>query len=745
MNVFAENTGDVPFFTPGEVQGFGEGTDWQDEIYRTGIVQNHNLSFTGGAQNFNYAISGGYFDQEGVVINSKFKRYSIRANTDAQVKKWLKIGNNLTLAHTVTDNVKEAAGSNLNAGPIDAALGYPPVEDVYDEDGNYTETNLVQVPHPVAMARENFNKIYTTRMLGNLFGEIDFGKGLSFRTSIGADLLYNKANFYSPSIVQPGLSTSGRADINVGQSFTWNFVNQLNYNLSLNNHDISASLVYDLQHNRYEGLGTQNTQFFTNALGVAGIGTGAPDAVPTPDANHSEWALQSYLARVNYTFADKLLFTISGRVDGSSRFAKNKKYGFFPSGAIAYRLSEESFIQSAEAISNLKVRFGYGITGNQEIGLFQSLNALTSPNRPYTFDGKPAIGLVPSRLANDELGWESTEQFNLGFDIGLLDDRIFLTTDLYLKNTRDLLLNIPIPMTSGYSSKLANAGAMQNKGIELAINTVNFDGDFRWTTDFNIAFNHNEVTDLAGLEEFFAGTVGTTVVHQNNVWKIKEGEPMGSFFGFIEDGIFQNQAELDAVNYSAKQLGGYRYKDLNDDGAITEDDRTFIGRATPDFFGGLDNKFYYKNFDLGIFFNFVYGNDIISVTKLDYLYFSVTQNNMFEEVYDNYWRGEGTSDDISAPGVNAAARVVSTKILEDGSYLRLRVLTLGYTFPTANVDWMSRARVYLSADNLFVLTNYKYGYDPEVNTRGLNQIDWGVDNGAYPRPRTFTIGVNLTF
>jgi TonB-dependent starch-binding outer membrane protein SusC len=747
INDYMLNSGNDPKFSDQEIAQLGEGTNWQNEVMRNAIIQEHNLTFTGGTETTQYLVNVGYLNQEGIIIGSDFERYSLRANLDSSPKKWLKIGSNHSISHSITNSFREGTGAGPNAGPIDAALEYPPIESVFDEFGDYTHIGYVQAPNPVAFAMLNEQIGYDSKIVNNIFGEIKLPKGFSFRTSFGTDLLFSKNNFFSPNNIIPGESSGGIANIGAGLRINWNFINQLNYNFELGKHDISATLVSDIAKSRYEGIGASNSQFFTNTLGWAGIGTGTPESVPTPNASVNEWVIESYLSRLNYSFDNKFLITLSGRIDGSSRFAKNHKYAFFPSAALAYRLSQESFIENISSISNLKLRLSYGATGSQSISTYQSLNALASLGRPYTFDGKPAIGLVPSRLANPDLTWETTEQFNLGVDFGFFKDRINLVADAYIKNTKDLLLYLPIPMTSGYSSKLANAGSMQNKGVELALNTVNFEGSFRWTTAFNIGFNRNEVTDLGGLGEFFAGHVGVQIVHNQNVYKIKEGEPIGSIYGYVYDGIFQNQAELDAIQYAAGRIGGYRYKDLNDDGIINADDRTFIGRATPDFFGGFDNEISYKNFDLGIFFSYVYGNDIVSATKMNRMTFMPNETNQLLEGYEKYWRGEGTSSEVAAPGPqnSANSRLVSTHIVEDGSYLRLRSAQFGYTFSPKNSNWIENARIYLLGENLFILTKYKYGYDPEVNTQGLSNINLGVDSGGYPRPRTITFGVRLTF
>ncbi len=735
-------------FTEEEINSFGQGTNWQDEIFRSASIKNHNLSISGGNEKTNFAISGSYFDQEGLVLNSDFERFSWRTNVDSRINNWLKAGTSISITHSINNGVAIGVGPGANAGPVNAALEFSPTVPVFDEDGEYSTAILGgTTDNPVAKALEISDETKITRLLGNSYFDIDLTKGLQWRTTFGADLFYNTRNFFSTRVVLPGSASNGFGSIGNTRSITWNISNTLTYSIDSGDNNLTFLLGNDIQQNKTEQTLLAASNFVSDDLGVGGIDLAS--SLPS-NANFIEWSILSYFARADYIWKNKLFLTATGRVDGSSRFAENNKYAFFPSGALAYRVSEEPFLQDSETINNLKLRVGYGITGNQEIGVFQSLAlfGIDDVDNGYTFGSGQGNPIIPLGLANPDLKWESTEQYNVGIDLGLWNNRIGLTADYYHKNTEDLLLFFPVPPNSGASSQLRNAGAVQNKGFELALNTINLNGDFKWTTDFNISFNTNEVTDLAGLEEILIEGSDTGIVQNEAAFRIAEGDPLGSIFGYQFDGVYQTQEDLDnSPQYNGAEVGLFKYKDISGpdgvpDGVVNGDDRTVIGNAQPDFFGGFNNSFSYKGLTLDVFLNFTYGNDILNVNRSSQENSDVLVNQL--ATVNDYWRGEGTSTTIQRPVEGRSFNIVSDRFIEDGSFIRARLIRLSYDFPLEkmNVPFLRSLNVYGSVENAFIITDYS-GFDPEVNTLAGGNAVIGVDNAAYPRPRTFLLGIKV--
>ncbi|MBD2754023.1 SusC/RagA family TonB-linked outer membrane protein [Spirosoma validum] len=739
------NEGRPGVYTQAQIDAFGTGTDWQDEIFRQAPMSNYQLSMSGGDERTQYAVSGGYFKQNGIVVNSDFDRYSFRVNLDRKLTNKIKVGNSLTVSRTVTNQAR-TDGDLGSAGLVTiAALQFPPILPVRSADGNYLITDpalAFTADNPVALARDNKNRNTAYRVFGNVFGDYQIIDGLNLRVSLGIDGVLQKQDSYLPRSVSSGLAQGGAASIYNSQSITWLNENLLTYTRTVNTvHNVTVLLGYTQQGNRTESSTASARNFVNDNLGSGNLGSGS---VPlTPSSGIGTWGLESYLSRINYGYKDKYLLTASFRADGSSRFGSNKQYGYFPSVALAWRVSEESFLKNNRVINDLKLRATYGSTGNQDgVGNYPAYSLLGTQN--YVFGNVVSTGLGPNQIANPDLSWETTTQADVGVDVGFLNNRITLTADAYLKRTKDLLLNVTIPSTSGYSSAIKNLGRVENKGIELGISSRNIDGDFKWSTDVNFALNRNNVLDIGGAPQIFAGNVAN--IGQNlNSGIIRVGEPLGSFYGYVTNGLYQTTDELTALSDpQARKPGDRKYLDLNGDKKIDDNDRTIIGRAQPKFIGGISNTFSYKGVELTAFFQGVYGNNILNANRFELEYLNATTNQDRDVL--SRWTPTNTNTDMPRASTTRPANRISTRQIEDGSYLRLKNIQLAYNLPASVLKSLKiqSLRVYATAQNYLTWTSYS-GYDPEVNRFGQDSRSQGFDYASYPSAKTILFGLNVGF
>ncbi|MEK6478833.1 TonB-dependent receptor [Catalinimonas sp. 4WD22] len=727
-----------------EINNNPEGTDWQDEVFRSAPIQNYQLTFSGGDKKTNYSISANYFDQQGVIINSGFKRYSGRINISRNLQDNFRIGTSLNLSRTNSNAVRTDAGGT--AGVVTTAMKFNPIQPVYQNEalGEYTPVNTpgIILANPVATAREQVRESTMLRLLGNIYGEWEFLEGLTAKVSFGTDLVNTKFDTFVPSNIfeSGGVAT---ATVNGGYTTNWLNENTLRWDTEIMpGHSLSVLGGITFQQNLFESLEASSQDFVNNVLEENSLGAGA--IYNQPGSSRTEWSLLSYLGRVNYNINEKYLISFNARVDGSSRFGANNKYAFFPSGAVAWRLIEEDFIQDLDLFSNLKIRASYGVTGNQEIGLYESLPTLT--NTTYTLGRSLVTGFYPNKIPNPDLQWEKTSQFDLGLDFGFFQERLRFTADYYYKKTTDLIYDVAVPYVSGFASSLQNIGSIENKGVELSIESDIFTrGDFSWTTAFNISFNRNKVLELGG-EDYKDVGGGDGHLKTGPIHRLIVGEPIGLFYGYVFDGIFQDQAELNAGPTSPTNwIGGRRYLDLGGpegvpDGNVNATyDRTVIGDPNPDFFGGFTNNFSYRGVELNVFMQYSYGNDIFNYNAMELELPSGGQNVYADMV--NRWTPENPSDRYPVATTNRSA-VFSDAYMEDGSFLKVKTLTLAYTFPNLVSDKLSGLKVYATAQNLLTFTDYT-GYDPEVSYRGATNLQMGEDFGGYPQSRTFMLGVKM--
>ncbi len=719
----------------------GKGTDWQKELYRMGATQDYGVSYSGGGERSTYYVSGSVFDQKGVVRSTDYKRFTVQLNSDTQLFKWLKLGNSLTLSH----DVKGSGGYDI--GGTMAAL---PTQPIYNSDGSWAgpvgEAKFVgDIVNPIGRMVMNTSKTKGYNVLGNIYADIRFCKWLTFRSTAGLQALFWNSESWTPAYDwEPIATPESTASRSHNNSLTWLWDNILTFDHTFREkHRLTVMAGVSAQANRYEYFGGSIQSFVSSSANQLDNGVLEPQV----SGNGSDWALFSFIARANYTFDNKYLVTATFRRDGSSRFNAKNRWGNFPSVSLAWRISEEDFFGGYHnGISDLKLRAGYGLTGNQaSVGNYASANKLSTVQ--YNFNGTQTGGLVPWVLPNPNVRWEEVEQFNVGVDMTLLWQRVNLSIDAYIKNTNDMLVNMSVPISSGYSDEYVpqiNAGRMRNKGIEVAITSYNIrTKDWAWTTSVNFSYNHNRILALNGNVPIYTGSLGLN--SQAAIHAI--GYPIGTFYGYLTDGLFQTEWEVErhALQvggndpYNRTSAGDIRFRDLNNDGVINDSDRTYLGSPTPSWTFAMNNTLSWRNIDLEIFLQGVSGNKIFNATRMYLESMSVAENQSARTLAR--WRGEGTSNSMPRavygdPNKNAR---VSDRFVEDGDYLRLKNLSLGYTLPQhiSEKFLVSALRIYFSAQNLFTLTRYT-GIDPEVGASG-------IDNNIYPLTRSYTFGLDITF
>lgn len=731
------------------VSSLSEGTNWQKEVFQKAApMQNHQLSVTGGSDQVRYAISGGYYAQDGIIKGSDFNRYSLKANVDGNINSWLKAGVNLYSAYTTGSNARTEVNGNAGGGVVSAALNYSPTFPVYNSAGTYyTNTGSINgyaVDNPVALVNEWTDRDRGVRVLANTFLEFKILNGLTFKTTLGSDISSVKSNVYATRFLTAGTG-NGSASVSNNQVVSWLNENTLSYSrIFAAKHSFNALAGYTSQAWERENF-TANAKGFINDFALYNnLGTGTTLTAPASGA--SETSLQSFLGRVNYTYDNKYLLTVSARADGSSRFGPDSRWGYFPSAAFAWKIVEENFMKAQKVLSDAKIRVGYGLGGNQDIGDYQYVATLASGG--YILGNTLYSGTTNAVLPNPDLRWEKSAQFDLGVDLGFFQNRVRLTADYYRKETSDLLFDVGINPSSGFSTVFKNIGGVENKGFELELSTNLQKRDFNWESQLSFSTNKSKVLALNNLNEIVVGGDIRDVGNgQLNAALLKVGDPMGQFYGLVFDGIFQTAEEIAVSAQKSAKPGDVRYRDLNGDGQITTDtkDRTVIGNTNPNFFGGFNNTFTWKNIDLNVFLQGSYGNDILNVARFDLFGLNGLSNNSAEVL--NRWTPTNPSNTIPRANALGTNRTVSSFLVEDGSYLRLKNVSLGYKF-TPDVlkrAGIGSARVYVSAQNLATITNYS-GFDPDVNRLGSGSGSTpGVDYGVYPSSKTFLLGLNFTF
>ncbi|RAV29574.1 SusC/RagA family TonB-linked outer membrane protein [Sinomicrobium soli] len=730
-------------------------TDWQKEAFRNAITQSHSISISGGNKQTTWAGGVSYLDKEGVIRRNDYERLNARLKVDHKHTDKLRVGINLNGSTETNEGATNTGLANSANGIVQRIIMSRPVQ-YYDPS---TDDELTGFITPLSMIDNAEKSTNTIRMTGNVYAEYSFLPELKLKVDAGGRLSSSKGKMFYGSNTIWGNLNNGIASLQERRSGSWNFITQLSYNKRFNRiHKIDATGVFEAGHYNYEYQSMRSTDFMDESTGIDDISKGAL----VSSVRSSRWSSNrvSWLGRVNYSLLWRYLFTVSFRVDGSDKFGPGNRYGYFPSFAFAWQAHKEDFLKSVDALTELKLRLSYGETGNERIPAYRYFSEME--NTFYASGGSSLFGMSPGSLANPDLKWETTRQFNTGVDIGLFKNRLNITADYYIKQTHDMLLPASIASETGYTQQWRNMGRLDNTGVELSINSVNVNTkDWNWTTNFNISANRNTIKDLGDIDYIPVIMTNGTIA---NLGRVQVGHSLGTGYGFVWDGIYQiddfiwqedSNPEIphESRNYELKdgvpsvagatvQPGGHKFKDLNGDGVVDDDnDRTFISRSLPKHVGGFSSNLSYKNFDFNFFFEWSYGGDMINLGKRLVEGPGGGVWNLSQDFYDNRWTPENqgnTHPDFLIN--NPTSSMMSSYYVEDASYLRLSSVTLSYTLPDRWLDktGFSNVKVYVKGTNLHVWTNYS-SFDPDV--RWNNNLLPGVDRFAYPRPRSYIVGL----
>lgn len=711
----------------------GAGTDWMDELLRTGVMQNYTVSYSGGNEKSHYYVSGGFLDQSGIVKSVNYRRFTFQSNSDAQVLKWLKFSNNITFSVDTKKSGSYNIGDALKALPI-----YP----VKNEDGSWSGPDgnsewYGSTRNPIGPTELNKSQTDGYNFLANLTAELTFTKWLKFKSTFGYDAKFWFIDNFTPKYnwkPTPTEETSRYKSDNKSFTYLWDNYFLFDHTFA-EKHRVGLMAGMSAQWNTNDYLNAQKNVFMFDNVHEMDNG----EEMYAIGGNETEWALLSYMARVNYSYEDRYLLTATIRRDGSSRFGKKHRWGTFPSVSVAWRASQEKWFPKNDYINDLKVRAEYGVTGSQaSVGNYSYLASYNTSVYPFGISSGNQTALVSSTLANPYIHWEEVAQTNIGFDASLFNSRVMFSFDAYLKETRDMLVKASIPITSGFedtTTTYTNAGKVRNQGIEMSLHTINLTGELGWETNLTATYNKNKIKDLNSDVPYYINQINNSYVTM-----LAKDYPINVFYGYVTDGIFQNQSEVNthAVQPGAEP-GDIRFRDLNNDGVINDSDRTVIGNPNPSWLFSMNNSLSYKGFELSVFLQGIAGNKIYNANNIDNTGMAAAYNQTTDVL--KRWQGEGTSNSMPRavfgdPNQNTR---VSDRFVENGSYLRLKNITLSYTFPK---QWLQKAqienaRLSLSCENVATITGYS-GFDPEV---GIN----GIDQNRYPISRTFSLGLNFNF
>ncbi len=766
MNEGASNAGLSEPFDLNEVAAHN--TDWQSELFvKNAPIQSHDVSVTGGNDISSYASSISYFSQQGIIggDKSQFDRITARLNSRHKVNKWFNFGNNLSYSHIFKKNISSNASFN---GAYSSALNMDPLTPLYetdptilsqypysdepvvtDENGNvYGISNYVgaEVVNPLALLETQTAKERVDKIVGNIFGEVNIIEGLAFKTNLGIDLAYVNGDSFRPLYFLNGAQNNTEktsVSKNVDRYFTWQWENTLIYSKKIKEHNFSALVGTTASESKFENLTGFNTI----------VPTYDPDNVYLDMATDTAWqstggayhsALFSVFGRITYDFKSKYAFTGIIRRDGSSKFGANNRFGTFPSLGVSWLISEESFVPSLGPVSFVKLRASWGINGNQEIGNYQFVSTIDK-SRGYIFGAGRIIGASPSFIENADIRWEESEQIDIALDFGAFNNRLTATVDYYVKNTNGLLERIPIPAHVGNDPPFANVGSVRNSGVEMSVNWRHVLENLSYSFGLNAAYNKNKMTKIGNEDKVLPGATWAVA---GMVTRAEEGLPIGYFWGYQTDGIFQNETEIyqhigsnGTLLQPSASPGDVRFVDINGDNIINENDRTMIGNPTPDWTLGFNGSAEYKDFDVSFLITGAFGHEIFNGSQRQDLRYT----NRTDAILDR-WTGEGTSDEIPRYtwiDVNNNYRV-SDLYIESGSFMRLKNIQVGYTLPKNVLSRMGAStwRFYISVENLFTITGYS-GADPEIGA--MSSFDIGIDRGIYPQARTFRLGTSISF
>lgn len=735
-NEITKNDKGQPFFSDEQLKGFGQGFDWQDAVFSSAPIQNHNITVSTGNQRTKVLISGSAMLREGIIKETGYDKFNIRSNINHDINKWFHVDLNMGYTKTKGRSHSALSGGNRGNSILSATYFTPSILEPYNEDGSYANLGTAysilssNLWNPIILINET--ESITRANLSNINLAVTYKpfKGFSLKSSLGVESNDYRSDSYRTSEYLWGTNSGS-----ISSTTNSTIVNEniANYSVDFGK-DHSLNLMGGFTYQEYQAraVSVSGSDFLSDAPGTDQLSAAA--SFGTPSSSYSKWSLMSWLGRVNYSFKGRYLLTASMRADGSSRYSKGNKWGYFPSAAIAWRISEEEFIKNIKEISNLKLRMGYGETGSTAISPYATLNMLSQGKTPIGTSGVSTFYAASTTLPSS-LKWETTSQWNVGVDLGLFDNRLRITADYYSKMTRDLLNNVSLPGSTGYNTTIRNIGKMSNKGFEFAIDgDIIRNNDFVWTASANIAFNKNKVVKLYNGEDIYTGNPGLAYC-SDNISLIREGEPLGVFYTYTETGYDEN--------------GMLTYLDRDENGTLNNDDKTITGDPNPDFTYGFSTNLSYKGFDLSIFFQGSQGNDLYNITEYQNVDYANPMNYSVE-VWRSHWRADATAEENAAakyPKLTSKQSIrVSDRFVEDGSYLRLKNISLGYNIPVKKIgiyQYLKAAKVYVSAQNLLTITGYS-GLNPEISSWG-NDTQSGYDFLTYPAVKTFTIGAKLEF
>ena len=711
----------------------GAGTNWLGELLGTGKLQKYNVSYSGGNDKTNYYVSGGFLDQTGVVRNVGYRRFTFQSNSDTQVRRWLKMSTNVTFSTDTKSSGSYSIGDTMNALPVFS---------VKDENGEWTgpEGNAEwygSVRNPIGTTEVNKSETKGYNILANISAEVTFTKWLKFKSTFGYDAKFWYTDSFTPKYawkpIQVEVSKRYRSN---NKSFTNLWDNYFLFDHTFaKKHHLSMMAGTSAQWNSYDYMSGEKSGFLFDSVNQMDNG----QEVEYINGSKSEWSLMSLMARVNYSYDDRYLITATIRRDGSSRFGRNNRWGTFPSVSVAWRPSKESWFPESEIVNDLKVRAGYGVTGSQaSVSNYGYLATYETGVYSFGTAGTEQPSLYSASLANPSIHWEEVAQSNIGIDLAMFNSRVQFSIDGYIKNTRDMLVKASIPITSGFedtTTTYANAGKVRNQGIEMQLHTVNIAGEWNWETDFSATYNTNKIIDLNSAVPYYINQVNNSYLTM-----LQKGYPINVFYGYVTDGLFQNQTEVENHAFQPGAApGDIRYRDLNNDGVINESDRTVIGNPNPTWLFSMNNTVEWKGLELSVYLQGVAGNSIYNANNIENTGMAAAMNQTVA-VLDR-WTGEGTSNFMPRavygdPNQNCR---VSDRFIENGSYLRVKNIMLAYSFPGKMLQKINvhGLRLALICENVATISKYS-GFDPEVSING-------IDSSRYPIPRTYSVGLNLNF
>lgn len=752
QNEVATNDGKPLPWTAAQISSLGKGTDWQDLVYRTASQQDHNLNISGGNQDTKYYTSFGFFDQDGVIRNSGFQRMSLRANIEHKLLEKLNFSTNFSIQNSIYNRAQYQSADGGGGIPW-SSMVMPPTMQVRDANGNYTKFTGVSwgETNPVGLSENWKDKNVRLRLIGNVALAYQIIDGLKLKLSAGLDQSYDKFDTYYPGNISLGQRiVDGKPVFGVGGRTYRNsttFVNEniLEYQKQFGGkHKLDAILGLTYQRNNFDELNSGFAVGFANdTYETFNLQSAVTKALPS--TSYADNKLLSFIARANYAYDNKYFITVAARRDGSSRFGANNKYAFFPSGALAWAVSQEDFLKDNHTLSNLKIRTSYGLSGNQAINNYQTLANVSGTD--VILGNQINSGFVLSALPNPNLKWETTRQFDIGVDVGLFKNKVQIVADYYNKRTKDLLLRVDLPNSGGFSSVLQNIGVVQNRGFEFQISAQpKIAEQLKWNTSFNINFNRTKVLDM-GKDAYGNPVVFKEINAGGNWFPTIVGQSMMQLYGFTVEGVYQTKQEAIDNGEPSKNPGDYRFKNWDGKGKVNDsEDRTVLSHLEPKFTFGFNNRFTYKNFDFSFMIVGSYGNDIVN----EFRKYNISLTGKWaptQEGFDNRWRGPRQGNRFDKPSENSGGGIrdyANSLWVENGSYLRLRDVTLGYSLPATLLGKLgiSRVRVFISAQNYLTLTKYS-GFDPEVSWASATVVGW--DRGNYPSTKSITGGIKVDF